>query len=103
VLLNPNRNAGITKDDYARCFPACWVAPEILWLDQGLPNDDTDVTSITSPVFFRDDGILTVYAARCVDDDAAKILRHNHLEIDEWETPMKSVFKLKSCLCRIRR
>jgi agmatine deiminase len=83
VLLNANRNAGSTKDDYERRLAAGLGMQEILWLENGLPNDDTDghIDNITR--FVRNDTILTAIPR---DDDrspAAQVLRHNRLVIEE--------------------
>jgi len=95
VLLNPNRNSGITKDDYTRILSGMLGGTEILWLKEGLPNDDTDGHIDNLTRFFRDDAILTVTPPDDAQDDAAKILRHNHLQIDEWETPDGKRFQVE--------
>jgi agmatine deiminase len=95
VLLNANRNPGITKDDYTRLLGASLGATEILWLRDGLPNDDTDghIDNITR--FFRDDGIVTVAPPPGTTDAAAKILRHNRLAVDEdFRTPDDKRFEI---------
>jgi agmatine deiminase len=83
VLLNPNRNPGITKDDYTPLLAAGLGVTEILWLKDGMPNDDTDGHIDNLSRFFRDDGIVTVMPNEDAQDEGAKILRHNHLTIDE--------------------
>jgi agmatine deiminase len=95
VLLNANRNPGLTEDDYTSLLSGGLGATEILWLQQGLPNDDTDghIDNITR--FFRDDGILTVMPHDGVQDDGARILRHNLLQIEEYfRTPSGGKFEV---------
>jgi len=94
VLLHSNRNPVMTKDSYERLLAAGLGVHEILWLRDGLPNDDTDghIDNITR--FFRDDAILTVTPA---DDDeswAARILRHNHIEIQDFRTVRGKKFEV---------
>jgi agmatine deiminase len=95
VLLNPNRNPGITKDDYSLLLGAGLGVTEILWMPGGLPNDDTDghIDNITR--FFRDDGIITVAPPLVEQDPAATILRHNRLMLDEdFNTPSGGRFEI---------
>ena len=95
VLLNANRNPGLTKDDYTRLLAGGLGTTEILWLPDGLPNDDTDghIDNITR--FFRDDGIVTVTPPPGPADAAAKILRHNRLMLDEnFRTPSDGRFEI---------
>jgi len=95
VLLNANRNPGITKDDYTRLLSAALGVTEILWLRDGLPNDDTDGHIDNLTRFFRDDGILTVVPPTGANDAAAKILRHNRLMLDEdFRTPSGGRFEI---------
>ena len=41
VLLNKNRNKGITKKDYEHAFESIGIE-KVIWLKKGLLNDDTD-------------------------------------------------------------
>lgn len=96
VLLNPNRNPGMTKDDYTRILSEGLGVTEILWLKDGLPNDDTDGHIDNLSRFFRDDGIITVMPPEDAQDEGAKILRHNHLVIDEhFRTPSGKKFDVE--------
>jgi agmatine deiminase len=95
VLLNPNRNPGIIEDDYTTLLSHGLGATEILWLDEGLPNDDTDghIDNITR--FFSDEGIITVMPHDEMQDAAAKVLRHNLLQIEEhFRTPSGGKFEI---------
>ncbi len=95
VLLNPNRNPGITKDDYTRLLTGALGVTEILWLRDGLPNDDTDGHIDNLTRFFRDDGIITVVPPDGTHDESAKVLRHNRLSIDEdFRTPSGGRFEI---------
>jgi agmatine deiminase len=86
VLLNPNRNPGFTKDDYTRLFAGGFGCREILWLRDGLPNDDTDGHIDNLARFIRDDAILTVMPCDERQDAAAHVLRQNRLDLDEFRT-----------------
>ena len=95
VLLNENRNPGITEDDYTQLLSAGLGATEILWLEDGLPNDDTDGHIDNLTRFFRDDGIITVVPWDEAQDAGAKILRHNLLQIEEYfRTPSGGKFEI---------
>ncbi|HVU39206.1 MAG TPA: agmatine deiminase family protein [Opitutales bacterium] len=95
VLLNPNRNPGIAKDDYTRLLSEGLGATEILWLREGLPNDDTDGHIDNLARFYRDDAIVTVMPRVDAQDDAAKILRHNRLSVEEnFRTPSGKRFEI---------
>ncbi len=96
VLLNENRNPELTKDGYAKLLSAGLGVTEILWLKDGMPNDDTDGHIDNLSRFFRDDGILTVMPPETAIDDGAKVLRHNHLTIDEqFRTPSGKKFDVE--------
>lgn len=95
VLLNPNRNPSITEDDYTRLLSGGLGATEILWLEEGLPNDDTDGHIDNLTRFFRDDGIITVMPRDEAQDAGAKVLRHNLLQIEEhFRTPSGGKFEI---------
>ncbi|MGA2053049.1 MAG: agmatine deiminase family protein [Opitutales bacterium] len=84
VLLHSNRNPVMTKDDYEGLLAASLGVTEILWLRDGLPNDDTDghIDNITR--FFGENGIVTVTPHDDDQSPAAHILRHNHLTLQEF-------------------
>ena len=42
VLLNPNRNKGMTKKEYEALFKEFLGIDKTIWLNRGLHNDDTD-------------------------------------------------------------
>ena len=42
VLLNPNRNEGMTKEEYEALFKEFLGIDKTIWLNKGLHNDDTD-------------------------------------------------------------
>ncbi len=42
VLLNPNRNPGLTRDQIEQKLKDCLGVTEILWLKKGIEGDDTD-------------------------------------------------------------
>jgi agmatine deiminase len=95
VLLNANRNPSLTEDDYTHLLSGGLGATEILWLHEGLSNDDTDghIDNITR--FFRDEGIITVMPHDEIQNESAKILRHNLMQIQEFfHTPSGGKFEI---------
>ena len=76
VLLNPNRNPGIGKEEMEAILKAALGAKNILWLKQGLAGDDTDGHIDTLARFIRDDAILAA-----IDETPSgrnrKVLREN--------------------------
>ncbi|MEO0796575.1 MAG: agmatine deiminase family protein [Verrucomicrobiota bacterium] len=60
VLLNPNRNSGTSKEDYARVFQEVFGIHEIIWLPIELPNDDTDGHIDNLARFVAEDRVVCV-------------------------------------------
>ena len=58
VLLNPNRNPGIGKEEMGTILKAALGAKNILWLKQGLAGDDTDGHIDTLARFVSEDVVL---------------------------------------------
>lgn len=64
VLLNDNRNPGMTKADYEALFAEALGIQEVVWLPAELPNDDTDGHIDNLARFFNEDSVLCVSSQR---------------------------------------
>ncbi|WP_309387858.1 agmatine deiminase family protein [Cerasicoccus frondis] len=71
VLLNPNRNVGVTRADYEKVFAEALGVTEVIWLPSELPNDDTDGHIDNLARFFAEDSVL------CVSSQRVPTLREN--------------------------
>ncbi len=60
VILNPNRNKGVTEKTAEKLLCDALGMRQVLWLDSGLPGDDTDGHIDTLARFFREDAVLAV-------------------------------------------
>ncbi len=60
VLLNPNRNPGWTRADYEIILQAALGANRVVWLRDGVANDDTDGHIDNIARFFAPDSVLVV-------------------------------------------
>lgn len=58
VILNPNRNPGMTKLEAERILCETLGCERIVWLEQGLAGDDTDGHADTMVRFFRKGAVL---------------------------------------------
>ncbi|MEO0510637.1 MAG: agmatine deiminase family protein [Verrucomicrobiota bacterium] len=58
VLLNPNRNGELLRNEVSRELRSGLGADEVLWLKDGLVGDDTDGHVDNLARFFRSNGIL---------------------------------------------
>lgn len=72
VLLNPNRNVGVTRADYERVFQEVLGVHEVIWLPAELPNDDTDGHIDNLARFFAEGSVL------CVSSQRVPALKENH-------------------------
>ncbi len=61
VLLNDNRNPGISKDEMTQVLKDALGAKTVTWLKQGMVGDDTDGHIDTLARFVNDDVILAAY------------------------------------------
>ena len=73
VLLNPNRNGEISKQQTEARLAAGLGIDEVLWLADGLVGDDTDGHIDNLARFFKDDGILIASVADPEDDNFAAL------------------------------
>jgi len=60
VLLNPNRNPELTRDEIERRLKKFLGASEILWLEAGIKGDDTDGHIDDLTRFVNDTTLITV-------------------------------------------
>ncbi|NLF94185.1 MAG: agmatine deiminase family protein [Oligosphaeraceae bacterium] len=83
VLLNPNRNPGLSQEDCERQLREALGAEQILWLPGGLCGDDTDGHIDTLARFCAADTVLAIR-----DDDPwspnYQILRDNFRRLQEF-------------------
>jgi agmatine deiminase len=64
VLLNPNRNGGLSKKQIERKLAGGLGVDSVLWLKDGLAGDDTDGHIDNLARFFMEDGILIAEAGQ---------------------------------------
>ena len=60
VILNPNRNKGISEKAAGQLLCDALGIRQVLWLDSGLPGDDTDGHIDTLARFFQEDAVLAL-------------------------------------------
>ena len=86
VLLNPNRNGRIGKQQIEVRLAAGLGIDEVLWLEDGLVGDDTDGHIDNLARFFKADGILMASVNDSEDDNFA-VLSENTRRIQAFRTP----------------
>lgn len=69
VLLNPNRNPELTRDEIEQRLKEFLGVSEILWLEAGIEGDDTDGHIDDLTRFVDDKTLLTVVDPGGVNDD----------------------------------
>jgi agmatine deiminase len=86
VLLNPNRNGALTKQQITSRLAEGLGIDEVLWLHDGLVGDDTDGHIDNLARFFKPDGILLAEVADShdVNFDA---LHENARRVEQFRTP----------------
>ncbi|MFY0696315.1 MAG: agmatine deiminase family protein [Balneola sp.] len=91
VLLNPNRNPKLTKDEIEQNLKSYLGAENIIWLKSGLAGDDTDGHIDDLTRFLNEETVLTMV---CEDEDDVNYKAlHENLEILQSAT-LKSGGKL---------
>lgn len=58
VILNPNRNPGMTKADAEKILKDALGCDRVIWLKSGLAGDDTDGHVDTQVRFFRENAVI---------------------------------------------
>ena len=86
VLLNPNRNGEISKQQIETRLTAGLGIDEVLWLHDGLVGDDTDGHIDNLARFFKADGILMA-SVRDPQDGNFAALSENTRRIESFRTP----------------
>jgi agmatine deiminase len=86
VLLNPNRNGAVTRQQIEATLVNGLGIQEVLWLQDGLDGDDTDGHIDNLARFFKPDGIL-VASVDDPQDSNALALSENMRRIEAFRTP----------------
>ncbi len=86
VVLNPNRNGEVTRQQIEAQLAAGLGINEILWLHDGLDGDDTDGHIDNLARFFKPDGILMASVNDPTDSNFA-VLNENIRRIQAFRTP----------------
>lgn len=76
VVLNPNRNPGLTKKDAEEVFRAYLGVEKVIWLDKALDVDDTDGHVDNLACFVRP-GVVVALTAADPSDSHHEPLREN--------------------------
>ncbi len=71
VLLNPNRNPGMTKADMEEQLGLFLGARKVIWLGQGLKDDDTDGHVDNLACFVRPGVVMALSTSDPADDNYA--------------------------------
>ncbi|MBX6320920.1 MAG: agmatine deiminase family protein [Rhodospirillaceae bacterium] len=73
VLLNPNRNPGMTKADMEEQLGLFLGARKVIWLGQGLKDDDTDGHVDNLACFVRPGVVMALTTSDTTDDNYAAL------------------------------
>ena len=79
VLLNENRNRGVSKKDYEKYFAETWGTRQIIWLKQGIHNDDTDGHIDNLARFFSENGVLLAGEADATSPNYCRLLENKQI------------------------
>ncbi len=77
VVLNPNRNPGLSRESAERILGNALGVRKVVWLESGLPGDDTDGHADTLARFFEEKSCLAVSAP------GVPALEHNRKRLEE--------------------
>ena len=78
-LLNPNRNASLTRADIERLLEECFGVTQILWLGEGIEGDDTDGHIDDLTRFVAPDTVVTVVEPNRADPNHAPLAANRRL------------------------
>ena len=105
VLLNPNRNPGMSREDMEEQLRLFLGIKKVIWLGQGLKDDDTDGHVDNLAAFVRPGVVMALTTGDTADDNHAVLADNltrlraatdaagNALEIIEVEQPRRRLGK----------
>ncbi len=80
VVLNPNRNPGLTRAEAEKVFRACLGVKKVIWLDTALEDDETDGHVDNLACFVRPGVVAALSEADSADSHYAA-LRENRMRL----------------------
>jgi agmatine deiminase len=92
VLLNPNRNGVLTREQITARLVAGLAIDQVLWLHDGLVGDDTDGHIDNLARFFKPDGILLAEVTDPRDANYAALSENAH-RVQQFRTPDGAPFE----------
>lgn len=81
VVLNPNRNPGLTADDADEIFRAYLGVEQVIWLDKALEVDTTD-GHVDNLACFARPGVVAVLAEKDPSDPQYEALQENRRRLE---------------------
>jgi len=91
VLLNPNRNPELTRDEIERRLKKFLGVSEIFWLEAGIEGDDTDGHIDDLTRFVNDTTLITVVDPGGLDE---AVLARNLAKLKTFRTPEGEPFEI---------
>lgn len=85
VLLNKNRNAGMSKADVEKELKAMLGVESIFWLKNGIAGDDTDGHVDDMVRFVREDAVICMVETKETDPNY-KVLKENRERLNDLRT-----------------
>ena len=85
VLLNKNRNAGMSKADVEKELKAILGVESIFWLKNGIAGDDTDGHIDDMVRFVREDAVICMVETKETDPNY-KVLKENRERLNDLRT-----------------
>lgn len=85
VLLNKNRNAGMSKADVEKELKAMLGVETVFWLKNGIAGDDTDGHIDDMVRFVRDDAVICMIETKETDPNF-KVLKENRERLNDLRT-----------------
>jgi len=93
VLLNPNRNPQLSREDTETRLRDFLGVDDILWLDRGIEGDDTD-GHIDDLARFTDDDTIVAAIDHDTNSPNRKVLAENFARLGEFKTASRRPFNL---------